>query len=335
MSTLFVSKKLFLFALLFIILGVGAYSIFLFFYPTGLYITLKGHSAEIYCVAFSPDGKYIATGSKDQTARIWDFATGIERAMLQGHSGTVLSVAFTPDSKLLVSGSEDGSLKIWETSTGSEMATLSGHARMPVRAVALSHNGHILASGGYDNSICIWDMMNRTEIAVLKGHAHPVSSVAFSPEDILLASRSIDGVTYLWDTKDWSRRKQLGVKHAVLDRILCLSFAPNRNTLATNEFYRSIKLWDVTTTQGECVLEADIDWPICSMAFSPDGKILAGLTILGYRNLLLWDTTSGALLCKRHIWPGTSIAYSPDGKYLASGGHRGELKIWEVSSLLQ
>ncbi|MCI0387306.1 MAG: hypothetical protein MOB07_00835 [Acidobacteria bacterium] len=160
-------------------------------------LTLKGHGDTVPSVAFSPDGKRLATGSWDRTAKLWDAVTGQELATLKGHGDGVSSVAFSPDGKRLATGSFDRTAKLWDAVTGQEITTLKGHAD-EVSSVAFSPDGKRLATGSRDRTVRLWDAATGQELMTLKGHGDIVSSVAFSPDGKLLASGSYDGTVQLW-----------------------------------------------------------------------------------------------------------------------------------------
>ncbi|SLM35266.1 nacht and wd40 domain protein, partial [Lasallia pustulata] len=143
--------------------------------------TLEGHSSSVSAVAFSPAGKQLASGSRDNTVRIWDAATGATLQTLKGHSGPVRAVAFSPDGKQLVSGSEDNTVRIWDAATGATLQTLKGHSG-PVRAVAFSPDGKQLVSDSEDNTVRIWDAAMGATLQTLEGHSGWANSVAFSPD---------------------------------------------------------------------------------------------------------------------------------------------------------
>jgi len=152
---------------------------------------LNAHTNNVNDVRFSPDGKLLASGSSDNTVRLWDPATGTCRRTLEGHSSYVTSVAFSPDGKLLASGSYDNTVRLWDPATGTCRSTLEGHSSY-VTSVAFSPDGKLLASGSYDRTVRLWDPETGTCRSTLEGHSRWVRSVAFSPDGKLLASGADD-----------------------------------------------------------------------------------------------------------------------------------------------
>ena len=160
-----------------------------------------GHTAIVESVAFSPDGKLLASASCDHTVKLWNVADGREVRTLSGHTACVESVAFSPDGKLLASASHDETVKLWNVAEGREVRTLSGHTN-GVESVAFSPDGKLLASGSYDKTIKLWNVADGREVCTLSGHTEGVESVAFSPNGKLLASGSFDKTIKLWNVAD-------------------------------------------------------------------------------------------------------------------------------------
>ena len=153
-------------------------------------------------VAFSPDGTIFASGSADNTIKLWDVVTGTNIATLDGHTSWILSVAFSPDGTMLASASYDHTVKLWDVATRTNIATLDGYVYW-MESVAFSPDGTTLASTGQDRTVRLWDIATGTNIAILEGHTSGGYSVAFSPDGTMLASASHDRTIRLWDMSDY------------------------------------------------------------------------------------------------------------------------------------
>ncbi|MEH1902744.1 MAG: caspase family protein, partial [Nostoc sp.] len=159
---------------------------------------LEGHSSGVNSVAFSPDGKTIASASSDNTVKLWNAATGKEITTLKGHSSAVYSVAFSPDGKTIASASYDNTVKLWDAAIGKEIITLNGHSN-EVNSVAFSPDGKTIASASSDKTVKLWNAATSKEITTLNGHSSDVLSVTFSPNGKIIASASFDKTVKLWD----------------------------------------------------------------------------------------------------------------------------------------
>jgi WD40 repeat protein len=164
----------------------------------GQKLILKGHTNLVTFLIFSPDGKFLASGSLDKTVNLWDVATGKKTATLTGHKEPILCLAFSSDGKVLASGSKDNTIKIWDPVKGTNKATLEGHSK-PVLETAWSPDGKTLASASEDSTIRLWDIASGQSTAVLLGHSDGVCCLAFSPDGKTLASGSRDKTIKLWD----------------------------------------------------------------------------------------------------------------------------------------
>ncbi|MCG5058491.1 MAG: serine/threonine protein kinase [Limnoraphis sp. WC205] len=290
--------------------------------PT-LIATLKGHSHNVLSIAFSSDGRTLASGSRDNTIKLWDVQTRREIATLTGHSSYVNSVAISPDGRTLASGSRDNTIKLWDVQTRREIATLTGHSSY-VNSVAISPDGRTLASGSRDNTIKLWDMQTQREIATLTGHSNSVYSVAFSPDGRTLASGSWDNTIKLWDVQT---RREIATLTGHSNWVWSVAFSPDGRTLATGSGDNTIKLWDVPTRREIVTLTGHSN-SVFSVAFSPDGRTLASGSL--DNTIKLWDvqTQREIATLTGHLSYVFSVAFSPDGRTLASGSYDSTIKLW-------
>ncbi|KAA6413113.1 MAG: hypothetical protein FRX48_02857 [Lasallia pustulata] len=288
--------------------------------------TLEGHSGPVEAVAFSPDGKQLASGSDDLTVRIWDAATGATLQTLEGHSDLVSAVAFSPDGKQLASCSSDKTVRIWDAATGATLQTLEGHSD-PVYAVAFSPDGKQLASGSARKPVRIWDASTGATLQTLEGHSHQVYAVAFSPDGKQLASGSYDRTVRIWDASTGTLQTLEGHSGPVY----AVAFSPDGKQLASGSWDKTVRIWDASTGATLQTLEGH-SHQVYAVAFSPDGKQLASGS--ADKTVRIWDASTGATLqtLEGHSGMVDAVAFSPDGKQLASGSDDKTVRIWDAAT---
>jgi WD40 repeat protein len=282
---------------------------------------------SILALAYSPNGKLLATGDVNGQIYLWDIATGEPILCCTGHAGWVHGIAFSHDGKMLVSASSDLTVKLWDTFDGSCLRTFTGHHQR-VRSISFSPDSQSIASGSSDATIRLWDTRSGKCLKILSGHQSYIWSVAFSPDGTTIASGSEDKSVRLWDLAT-GECQQIFAEHQLWVRTI--AWSPDGKLIASGGGDRTVKVWDIGT--GECVSTlTGHTQRLRSIAWSPDGKLLASGS--GDRTVRLWCIADGQCLKTLHGHNSllTSVAFSPDGTNLATGGEDRSVRLWEVST---
>ncbi|MGF1522954.1 MAG: BTAD domain-containing putative transcriptional regulator [Leptolyngbyaceae cyanobacterium] len=284
--------------------------------------TALGHASAD---AMEAAGGLLASGSFDQTVRLWSSRADASLKVLQGYRNALQALAWQPDGDLLASGGHDRQIRIWDMHTGQCLTSLAGHDR-PLWSLAWSQDGQYLASSGDDQTIYLWDVYAQQACAKLTGHQNTIWAVAWHPTVNRLASASHDQTVRLWDSET-GRCLQVLAGHQNFVRTV--AWSPDGRYLASGSYDQTLRLWNPTT--GKClqVLRDPENW-VWQMAFSPDGDTLATGSTNG--DIKLWEVATGKLLQtlrghQNSVW---SLAWRPNGQTVISSSHDQTVRIWRV-----
>jgi WD40 repeat protein len=318
-------------------------------------LILDNHAARILAVAFSPDGKKLATASSDKSAKVWDANTGKELYQLSGHSDMVLAITFSPDGKQIATASADHTVILWDANSGKPSGNFQAHSKA-VYAVAFSPDGKRLATGSADRTAKLWDVASRRELKTFpepghgeSGHTDEVHGITFSPDGMCLVTASYDGTAKVWDAAvepAAAERTRLARLRNTPLRVLSLSdtsktatappritsvaYSPRSDRIATTSSDGLVKLWDASSGQLLTTLYGHSGDAI-AVAFEPHGEAVATAGLDGLAKV--WNISPGGELFSAS--PGTDIlqtvTFSKDGRRIATGSTGGVAAIWDNS----
>ena len=274
---------------------------------------LREHTGVILSVGYSPDGQFIVTGSADDTAKVWESATGKVLRTLRDHNGPIRSAVFSSDGQRILTASWDKTAKVWDARSGDLVHTFEHEHQ--VFSAAFSKDGQRVVTGSRDQTVKIWDTATGALIRTLTGHSGPIWSVAFSPDGQRIVSGSWDHTARVWAATDG---RELVKFEGHGDPVFSVAFSPDGGRIVSGSFDRTAKVWEAATG-GELFTLPGHGASVVAVTFSSDGKRIA--TAADNQTARVWDASRGELLAiKKHGSPISSVALSPDGQHLVTGG---------------
>jgi eukaryotic-like serine/threonine-protein kinase len=300
----------------------------------GTLLVYHGHPARVNAVAWSPDGKLIASASDDQTVQICDAKTGATSLTYRGHSAEVYAVAWSPNGQYIASAGADKTVQIWNVANGDTIRTFKGHSDQ-VNAVSWSSNSNLVASGSDDHTVQVWSITDGSVAMIYSEHSAGVLSVAWSPDNTVIASGSWDNTVKAFST---IQTQSFAISGTVFDyrghtaEIYAVAWSPDGKHIASASGDKVVQVGNGTNGSTLFTYTGHTD-VVHAVAWSPDGKYLASAS--ADNTVQLWSAQSKQKNTRqtRFTYRGHSntvyaVAWSPDGKRIASASSDTTLQEW-------
>ncbi len=289
--------------------------------------TYSGHFFAVNSVAWSPDGKRIASASDDGTVQVWDALTGGHVFPYRGHTLAVYAVAWSPDGKRIASASDDETVQVWDAATGHRILNYRRHAG-PVLAVAWSPDEKRIASASADGTVQVWDAATGHRILTYRRHAGPVLAVAWSPDGTQLASAGRDETVQQWDA---TTGDNIHSYTGHTSGVKAVAWSHDGIYIASASLDGTVRVWDAATGHHILTYRRHTG-SVNAVAWSPNGKRIASASDDG--TVQVWDALTGSNV---YTYPAdhnldtvrTSVAWSPNGKLIASGDADQTVQVWQ------
>lgn len=299
-----------------------------------------GHTSRITALAWSPDGKYLASASYDKTVQVWDASNGKHLLTYKGHTQRVQTLTWSPDSKRIASGSDDATVHIWNAITGAHIMTYTKHTG-EVRAVAWSPDGSRIASAGTDTTVQVWNATTGTVSYTYTGHGRAVEALTWSPDNRRIASGGEDQQLHVWAiTQDVQKRSLFSslfsqnrsqlIIPCHTGNIKAVAWSPDRDVIAGATHHHRVHIWNANSRSIWFSYGGGSSGIINAIAWSSGGKYLASGS--NDKTVEIWNTQQRrpTFTYRGHTGYVMAVAWSPDGSHIASAGVDRTIQVWQA-----
>lgn len=313
----------------------------------------RGHKQNVNGLAWSVDGKRIASASFDRTLQVWNAIDGSNLMILSGHTAPITDVAWSPDGEHITSCSVDRTVRIWDASNGQMNLSIMQRHKDVVNAVAWSPDGNRIASASFDKTVIVWGAASGEYLSIYTGHKGPVYGVAWSPDSKFIASCSghinnvdIEHEVHIWEV---ASQKLIYRYTGHAEAVLSVSWQPKGDLIASGSQDATVHVWSIDTTTAliKDVVLRTFDSGVSEVSWSSNGKYIAAST--HFENAHVWKARAssdivgspyneqpprilGTRVTGVSVPENTenlaTVAWSPNGTMIASGGGDSSVQVW-------
>ncbi len=291
-------------------------------------MTYDAHQDAVTAVASSRDGKFVLTGSEDNTVRMWDRSTGVCVRVFEGHQNSVTSVHFTSDAQIVISSSQDRTIKLWNAASGTCLRTLDGHTDS-VEDVAFSEDCREALSAGLDSTLRLWDVRERRCEDIFSGHRGGVLGVSMDPAGLAAVSAGQDGTVRVWDVRG---RRCTHVLQGHVGAVNAVSLSEDTRVAVSGGEDKTLRMWHPGAGKLIATLEGH-QAPVQAVAVSADGRFAASASL--DKTIRFWDLATGRCVNTfyGHQLETTGVAFARDMRHLFSSGRDKKAFSWILGNV--